>query len=205
MCSGILLAREREEDVARQRSLITREMITALLDLANKSPVNSLEAVFADWFILIRITGLRCAEYAQKTNQYLMSMNTLWANMSWNIHPNCFEILQQQGWSNLHPFFEGQSTWLSKKPQHCLLDTEKYKKWQSITLVADDAHPDICPVQAAYRIFTHAKRLDQSNSEPMPVFVNKHGIMKYLTGNKILDVLWSIARVVHPDLSEDKI
>jgi hypothetical protein len=42
-------------------------MFTALLDLANKSPVNSLEAVIADWFILIRITGLQCAEYAQKT------------------------------------------------------------------------------------------------------------------------------------------
>jgi hypothetical protein len=67
MCSKILLGREREEDIARQWSPITREMFTALLDLANKSPVGSLEAVVADWFILIRIIGLRCAEYAQKT------------------------------------------------------------------------------------------------------------------------------------------
>ncbi len=67
MCSKILLAREREEDIAKQWSPITREMFPALLDLANKSPVDSLEAVVADWFILIRITGLRCAEYAQKT------------------------------------------------------------------------------------------------------------------------------------------
>ncbi len=37
------------------------------MDLANKSPVDSLEAVVADWFILMRITGLQCAEYAQKT------------------------------------------------------------------------------------------------------------------------------------------
>jgi hypothetical protein len=43
-------------------------MFTALLDPANKSPVNSLEGVIADWFILIRITGLWCAEYAQKTH-----------------------------------------------------------------------------------------------------------------------------------------
>jgi hypothetical protein len=67
MCSKILLAREREEDIARQLSSITREMFTALLDLASKSPVDSLEAVIADWFILVRITGLRCAKYAQKT------------------------------------------------------------------------------------------------------------------------------------------
>jgi hypothetical protein len=56
-------------------------MFTALLDLANKSPVDSIEAVIADWFILIRITSLQCAEYAQKNNQHLMSMNTLWANV----------------------------------------------------------------------------------------------------------------------------
>ncbi len=33
----------------------------------------------------------------------------------------------------------------------------------------------------------------------MAVFVNKHSITKYLTGNKISDVLQSTARAVHPD------
>jgi hypothetical protein len=67
MCSKIILARERGENIARQQSPITQEMYPAMLDLAMKSPVNSLETVVADWFTLIRITGLRCAEYAQKT------------------------------------------------------------------------------------------------------------------------------------------
>jgi hypothetical protein len=39
----------------------------------------------------------------------------------------------------------------------------------------------------------------------MAVFVNKNGNTKYLTGNKISDVLRTIARIVHPDLSKDKI
>jgi hypothetical protein len=39
----------------------------------------------------------------------------------------------------------------------------------------------------------------------MGVFVNKFGITRYLTGNKIQDVLQSIARAVHPDLTEDEI
>ncbi len=39
----------------------------------------------------------------------------------------------------------------------------------------------------------------------MAIFINKQGNTKYLTGNKISDVLHSIARAVHPDLSEDKI
>ncbi len=76
---------------------------------------------------------------------------------------------------------------------------------QCITLVTNNNHPDICPVWAAYRIFLHAKRLGQSNLQPMAVFVNKHGITRYLTGKKISDILQSIARAVHPDLLEDAI
>jgi hypothetical protein len=39
----------------------------------------------------------------------------------------------------------------------------------------------------------------------MAVFVNKHGITRYLTGKKISDILRSIARAVHPDFLEDAI
>ena len=67
MCAKIILAREKEEDITKQRSPITREMFAAFCDLANKAPANLLEAVVADWFKFIRITGLRCVEYAQKT------------------------------------------------------------------------------------------------------------------------------------------
>jgi hypothetical protein len=39
----------------------------------------------------------------------------------------------------------------------------------------------------------------------MAVFVNKHGLTRYLTGKKISNILRSIARAVHPDLLEDAI
>jgi hypothetical protein len=39
----------------------------------------------------------------------------------------------------------------------------------------------------------------------MGVFVNKFGSTKYLTGNKIQDLLQSIAKAVYPDLTEDEI
>jgi hypothetical protein len=67
MCARIILTREKEEDIAKQQSPITREMFAALCNLANKISSDLLEAVVADWFKFIRITGLRCAEYAQKT------------------------------------------------------------------------------------------------------------------------------------------
>ncbi len=39
----------------------------------------------------------------------------------------------------------------------------------------------------------------------MAVFVNKSNTTKYLAGNKIRDVLRSIARAVHPDLTKDEL
>jgi hypothetical protein len=65
-------------------------------------------------------------------------------------------------------------------------------------------HLDICPVQVAYRIFLQAKKLGQSYSQPMGLFVNKYGITRYLTGNKILHVLCSVARAAHPDMTEEE-
>ncbi len=43
------------------------------------------------------------------------------------------------------------------------------------------------------------------DDEPMAVLVNKSGKKKFLTGNKISDVLRLVARAIHPDLSKDKI
>jgi hypothetical protein len=67
MCMRIIFAWEKGEDIARQRSLITKEMFAGLLELAKNSPPDSLEANVADWMIFAWITGLRCSEYAQKT------------------------------------------------------------------------------------------------------------------------------------------
>ena len=66
MCARILFAREKEEDIARQRSPISKEMFASLIEVAKHSPPNSLEVNVADWMIFVRITGLRCAEYAHK-------------------------------------------------------------------------------------------------------------------------------------------
>ncbi len=39
----------------------------------------------------------------------------------------------------------------------------------------------------------------------MGIFVNHQGIVKYLTANKIVEVLQSVAKACHPDLSRDEI
>jgi hypothetical protein len=39
----------------------------------------------------------------------------------------------------------------------------------------------------------------------MAVFINSAGAMKYVTGNKISDVLHAIAKHVHPNLAKDEL
>jgi len=82
MCTKIIIAREKEECIAWQRSPITREIYSTLLDQANKSLVDSVETIVFNWYMLIRITGLRCAEYAQKNRQMSKSTSTHQANVS---------------------------------------------------------------------------------------------------------------------------
>jgi hypothetical protein len=78
------------------------------------------------------------------------------------------------------------------------------KNRQSITINADNDHQEIFPVRAAYRIFLSAKCLGQTDSQPMAVFIKNAGAKKYVTGNKISDVLCAVAKHVHPDLIEDE-
>ncbi len=206
MCSRIILAWEREENIAWQRSPITREMVSALLDLAKRLPVNSVETVVADWFTFIRTTGLRCAEYAQKTqsaldkHEYPSGKRVIKAFV-----PTDWRFYDSSGALICIHSLNSDPQVLPKKLKLTFRIQKNRQNGQFITLVADDAYPDICPVRAAYQIFLRSKRLGQTDSEPMGVFVNKFGSTKYLTGNKIQDVLQSIAKAVHPDLTEDEI
>jgi hypothetical protein len=206
MCARIILAREKEEDMAKQWSPITREMFAALCNQANNASADSLEVVVADWFKFIRITGLRCGEYAQKTqsafdeHEYPLGKCIVKAFIptDWTFYDSIGAIMNIHPLTSLvqvHPVSLKVTYWIQKNRQN----------GQCIMLVADNDHPGICPVQAAYRIFLHAKRLGQSDSQPMAVFVNKHGITRYLTGKKNSDILQSIARAFHPDLLEDAI
>ena len=60
-------------------------------------------------------------------------------------------------------------------------------------------------VRSPYRIFLRSKRLGQSDSQPMGVYENHQGLVKYLTGNKISELLQADAKKCHPDLTKDEI
>ena len=54
-------------------------------------------------------------------------------------------------------------------------------------------------------LFLRAKRLGQNDNQPMGVYLNHQGIAEYLTGSKIAELLQSIAKACHPDLTKEEI
>jgi len=67
MTSKLIHIREREENIARRRSPISKEMFVAIANHACDSDRDSAESVIFDWITLGRVAGFRVAEYAQTT------------------------------------------------------------------------------------------------------------------------------------------
>jgi hypothetical protein len=180
-------------------------MFVAMAKLASKSNQDSAESATFDWFCLCRVAGFRVAEYAQKTQLKLMSIN-----MHLGIRL-LKPLLLQTGSFKMN---NGILWWYTplmayqihqRKMKLALRIQKNHQNGQSITFVANDKHQNIWPVRASYRIYLQGKRLGQSDDQPMGVFVSHHGLVKYLTANKIADVLQSIAREYHPDLTRDEL
>jgi hypothetical protein len=75
MMSKIIHAPEHEENIARHRSPLTKEMYVEMAKRAKISPQDSVDSVLFDFFNLIRVGGFRVAEYAQKLKPSLMSLS----------------------------------------------------------------------------------------------------------------------------------
>jgi hypothetical protein len=148
MCAKFITAREKEENIANQRNPITREMFTALLDSARRSESkDSIKAVIADWFTLIRITGLRCAEYAQKTQSAVDKHEyPLGRRVTKAFVPTDWKFYDKDGVTiNVHPLSKDVHVFPTKLRVTYRIQKNR-QNGQSITLVADNIHPDICPV-----------------------------------------------------------
>ncbi len=173
ICSKIILAREKEESVAWQQSPITCKIYSALLDQARKSAVDSPEMVIAYWFKLIRITGLCCAEYAQK-------IQTLYDEHEYPSGKRVIKAFSPNNWKfyNSKGKLVTGSIEIPKKLKMTFWIQKNRQSSKSISLVADDNHKDICPVWATHCIYLRAKQLGQSDTEPMGMFVNELGIKR---------------------------
>jgi hypothetical protein len=76
---------------------------------------------------------------------------------------------------------------------------------QSITLAAEIDRPKICPVRSGMQLVLWAKWLNQPNDMPIAVYKTKKGMVIYLTGNKIAELLRKAIKEVQPDTTPDEL
>jgi hypothetical protein len=156
-------------------------------------------------FCLCRVAGFRVAEYSQTTqykgdeHEYASRNKVVKAFIA-----SDWMFYDQQGHLVVIHSLDG----LANPPQKMKLTFRIQKNrqnGQSITFVVNDKHQHICPVCTAYRTYLQAKCVSQFNDQPVGFFVYHHCLVKYLTANKIADVLQSNAKECHPYLKRDEL
>jgi hypothetical protein len=166
---------------------------------------DSVHSVLFDFFNLIRVGGFRVSEYAQKTQTKVNKFEYASGNKVVKAFiPSDWQFYNASGCLMTIHSLNG----LAEVPKQLRITfriQKNHRNGQKITFTADDKHPHICPVCSAYQIFLRAKRLGQFDDQPMGVYLNHQGIVKHLTGNKISELLQSIAKHCRPDLTKDEI
>ena len=146
MCTRLIDKIERKETIAKQRSPLTKEMFVNMGKLAAISPKNLANSVLHDWFCLIRICGFRVAEYAQTTqtkidtHQYSSGkeVTKVFLPGDWIFKNNKGRVIRD------HPLDGTAET--PKQLKITFRIQKNRQNGQSITIISDDNHPEICPV-----------------------------------------------------------
>ncbi len=144
-----------------------------------------------DWITLERVAGFRVEEYAQTTQNKIDAYEHASGNKATKAFVSSdWKFYDDNGCLMTVHSLDGLADPPTKKKLTFRIQ-KNHQNGQSITFAADDKHLHICPVHAAYQIYLQAKRLGQPDDQPMGIFVNHQGIVKYLTANKIAEVLLS--------------
>ena len=167
--SKLIHVQERKETIARRRSPITKEMFVEIANLGCNSDHNSVFSVMFDWLALGRIIGFWVAEYAQTTQSQIDAYEYASGNKVIKAFiPPDRRFYDKKGWLiTIHSLKEACIT--PKKLKVTFRIQKKCENGQSITIAADDKNHHICLVRAAYQIYLQAKRLSQSDDQPMGV------------------------------------
>ena len=129
-----------------------------------------------DFLIVIRLLGLRVAEYAQTTqneidvHEYPSGKRVIKAltPLDFITHDKNNAIINEKNTAT--------DLTVLKNVKVTFRIQKNRGNGQSITLKTDNKHLEICPVRAVYRILQQAKRLGQDDDQPLGVFINHHGI-----------------------------
>ena len=142
MTSKLIHIREREENIARRRSPISKEMFVAIANHACDSDRDSAESVIFDWITLGRVAGFRVAEYAQTTQNKVDEFEYASGNRVIKAFiPPDWQFYNKKGRLMTVHSLDGLTDPPTKMKMTFRIQKNR-QNGQSITFVADDKHPN---------------------------------------------------------------
>jgi hypothetical protein len=165
------------EDVPKRRRMITDKMMQWLIDKAAQSSPNSSTRAIVDWILLGRYTGFRASEWSQKSQ----------SNYSRLDQPG----QPSQAFTRLDFGFLGDnerrlsSSEISELLIRHLVVVWRHQKngdhGEKITFADDTISPAYSATRAGCRIYRRSLRLGMTAFEPMAVFKNDRGQVKFIS------------------------
>ena len=191
-----------EEDIASQRLPLDDKIHAELIDMGNKAGKDSAESLVSEIVSTGKATGYRASEHSQKTQD----------KVDYHQYPSGKEIMKSlNGNDVVFADSKGVLFQIKKKSDikrvHSVVITWKHQKnrrnGEKTRLVANHAHPDVCPVINLAKIAWRKAKLRHSNKLPLTIYKNKDGEIKYMTHQKVTDIIRKAVKKVYPSMPKE--
>lgn len=190
---------ERQEDIAKQRKPLTKQMAAEIIKRGKNANFTSKESLLRNTAIVARKIGPRAAEFTQKTakkpdyHEYQSGKRLIKS-----ICANWLTFRNKRGSKIKNPA-------KSRASVHSVALKWKFQKnrrnGEELLYTRDYQNPDLCMVDSCIDLYERASILGQDPDLPLFVYEDKDGSMRYLTANTTTKYLQMIAKAVHPDLT----
>ena len=194
---------EREEDIAKQRKPITKQMAAEMIKRGQNAPFTSKESLLRNTIIIARKIGPRAGEFTQKSankpdyHEYQSGKRLIKSICAdWLIFRN------RRGNKIKNPSRTRASV-------HSVAIKWKIQKnrrnGEELLYTRDYNNPELCMVESCIDLFKRAATLGQDTDLPLFVYEDKEGTMKYLTANATTKYIQTAAIAAHPDLTKSEL
>ena len=190
---------KKEEDIATQRLPLDDKIHAELINMRNKGNKDSAESVVSEIVSSGKSTGYRASEHSQKTQD----------KVDYHHYPSGKEIMKALNGNDIaFADKKGVLFQIKKKADikrvHSVVITWRHQKnrrnGEKTRLIADHAHPDVCSVINLAKMAWRKARLRHSMKLPLTIFKNKSGEIKYMTHQKVTEIIRTAVKKVYPDM-----
>ena len=193
-----------EEDIATQRLPLDDRIHAELINMGNKAGKDSAESLVSEIVSTGKATGYRASEHSQKTQD----------KVDYHQYPSGKEIMKSlNGNDVIFADSKGILFQVKKKSDinrvHSVVLTWKHQKnrrnGEKTRLIANHEHPDVCPVINLAKMMWRKYRFKHSNKLPLTVYKNKDGEIKYMTHQRVTEIIRKAVKKVYPNITKEEL